>query len=90
VAPRDRFLDFTPDVEWHMGIEIGDLIVGLLVIAFSLIGLFLAAGVYGNEMYIFGLALAGWGAVLVFSLLRRHVHRRAIARLAVRGEKPQG
>ncbi len=73
-----------------MGIEIGDLIVGLLMIAFSLVGLFLAAGVYGNEMYIFELALAGWGAVLVFGLLRRHLNRRNIARPAARGERRQG
>ncbi len=72
-----------------MGIEIGDLVVGLLMIAFSLVGLFFAAGVYGNEMYIFGLALAGWGAVLVFGLLRRHFDRRAVARPAVHGEKPR-
>jgi hypothetical protein len=89
LAARDRFLAFAPDVEWHMGIEIGDLVVGLLMIVFSLIGLFLAANVYGNEIYIFGLALAGWGAVFMFGLLRRYVDRRDTARLAVRGEKPQ-
>lgn len=73
-----------------MGIEIGDLIVGLLMIAFSLTGMFLATGVYGNELYIFGLSAVGWGAVFVFCLLRRHLSRREIARLTLRAEKSQG
>lgn len=70
-----------------MGIEIGDLIVGLLMIAFSLIGLFLAAGLDGNQLYMFGLSSVGWGAVFVFTLLRRYFGQREIAWLSLRTGK---
>lgn len=66
-----------------MDVEIGDLIVGLLMIVFSLIGLFLAAGAHDNEMYVFGLSLAGWGIVFVFGLIRRHYDELDAARAAV-------
>ncbi|HEY1931129.1 MAG TPA: hypothetical protein VGG99_03890 [Acetobacteraceae bacterium] len=73
-----------------MGLEIGDLIIGLSMLAFSLVGLFLAAGAHDNEMYVFGLSLAGWGTVFVFGLLHRYFDRRDAARVAisVRGEQP--
>lgn len=75
-----------------MGIEIGDLIIGLLMLVFSLVGLFLAAGAHDNEMYVFGLSLAGWGAVFIFGLLRRYFDRRDAARTTVHlhGEQPHG
>jgi hypothetical protein len=73
-----------------MGIEIGDLVIGLLMLAFSLVGLFLAAGAHDNEIYVFGLSLAGWGAVFIFGLLHRHFDRRDAMRIALplRGEQP--
>ena len=37
-----------------MEIESGDLVVGLMMAGFGLIGLFLAAGAHDNEMYVFG------------------------------------
>jgi hypothetical protein len=88
---RGRF-DPAPPAERHMGIELGDLAIGLLMLAFSLVGLFLAAGAHDNEMYVFGLSLAGWGAVFIFGLLRRHFDRQDVARVAVQphGEQPHG
>ena len=65
-----------------MDIEVGDLIVGLLMIVLSLAGLFLASGAQDNEMYLFGLSLAGWGIVFVFGLIRRHYDRLDAARVA--------
>ena len=66
-----------------MDIQIGDLIVGLLMTALGLIGLFAAAGAQDNEMYIFGLALAGWAVLFVFGLMRRHYDRCDAARALV-------
>lgn len=63
-----------------MGFETGDIAVGLLVGALGLIGLFLAAGAWDNEMYVFGLVLAGFAVLFDFGLLRRHYDRRDLAR----------
>src|SRR3954454_10043852 len=58
-----------------MGIEPSDLIVGLLMVIFGLIGLILASGAMDNEMYVFGLSLFGFACVFDFGLLRRHFDR---------------
>ena len=55
-----------------MDIEPSDLIVGLLMAAFGLIGLILASGAMDDEMYVFGLSLFGFACVFDFGLLRRH------------------
>ena len=60
-----------------MDIEPGDLIVGLMMIAFGLIGLILAAGAWDDEMYVFGLSLFGFAAVFVLGLIRRHFDKQA-------------
>ena len=67
-----------------MDIEPSDLIVGLLMSAFGLIGLVLAAGAWDNEMYVFGLSLFGFACVFVLGLVRRHFDKREAARAAVR------
>ena len=63
-----------------------------MMLVFGLIGLFLAAGAHDNEMYVFGLSLAGCGGVFIFGLMRRHFDRRDTARVRVptRGEQPHG
>jgi len=66
-----------------MDIEASDLIVGLLTAALGLIGLFLASGAHDDEMYVFGLSLAGFAVVFVFGLIRRHFDRADAARVAV-------
>lgn len=55
-----------------MEVEKGDLIVGALVTVFGLIGLVLASGATDSEIYVFGLSLAGFAAVFVVGLIRRH------------------
>jgi hypothetical protein len=67
-----------------MDIEASDLIVGLLMAALGLIGLFLASGARDIEMSVFGLALAGWSVVFVFGLIRRHFDRTDAARAVVK------
>ena len=63
-----------------MGIEPSDLIVGLLMGAFGLIGLILASGAMDDEMLVFGLSLFGFACVFDFGLLRRHFDKREASR----------
>ena len=65
-----------------MNIEPSDLIVGLLMTAFGLIGLILASGAYDAEMYVFGFSLFGFACVFVAGLVRRHFDRLDAARAA--------
>ena len=58
-----------------MDFEPSDLIVGLLMAVFGLIGLILASGAMDSEMYVFGLSLFGFACVFDFGLLRRHFDR---------------
>jgi hypothetical protein len=67
-----------------MEIDVGDLIVGLMMGLFGLIGLFLVAGATDAEMYVFGLALTGFAVVFDFGLLKRHFDRQDTALAAVR------
>ncbi len=63
-----------------MGIEPSDLIVGLLMAIFGLIGLILASGAMDDEMFVFGLSLFGFACVFDFGLLRRHFDKREASR----------
>ena len=63
-----------------MGIEPSDLIVGLLMAVFGLIGLILASGAMDDEMFVFGLSLFGFACVFDFGLLRRHFDKREAGR----------
>jgi hypothetical protein len=58
-----------------MDIEASDLIVGVMVAVFGLIGLFLGAGATDDEMYVFGLSLAGFSFLFLFGLIRAHYDR---------------
>jgi hypothetical protein len=58
-----------------MDIDPSDLIVGLMMTVFGLVGLILASGAMDNEMYVFGLSLFGFACVFDFGLLRRHFDR---------------
>ncbi len=58
-----------------MDIEPSDLIVGLLMAVFGVIGLILASGAMDDEMYVFGLSLFGLAAVFLLGLIRRHFDR---------------
>jgi hypothetical protein len=64
----------------HMESNASDLVVGLMMAVFGLIGLFLAAGAADSEMYVFGLALSGFALCFNFGLIRRHYDRLEAAR----------
>ena len=69
-----------------METNMSDLIVGLMMAVFGLIGLFLVAGSADAEMYVFGIALTGFAIVFDFGLLKRYYDRRDEARAAARGQ----
>ena len=62
--------------ELQMDIELSDLIVGLMMTVFGVIGLVLASGATDDEMYLFGLSLAGFAVIFDIGLIRRHYDRR--------------
>jgi hypothetical protein len=64
--------------------NVSDLIVGLMMAMFGIIGLFLVSGAADNEMYIFGIALTGFAVCFDFGLLRRHFDRRDAIEAAAR------
>ena len=55
--------------------NMSDVIVGLMMAVFGLIGLFLAAGAADDEMYVFGLSLAAFAACFEFGLIKRYFDR---------------
>jgi hypothetical protein len=63
-----------------MDIEPSDLIVGLLMTTFGIIGLILASGAMDNEMYVFGLSLFGFAVLFDLGLVRRHFDRQEVKR----------
>ena len=69
-----------------MDIEPSDLIVGLMMLVFGVVGLILAAGAVDDEMYVFGLSLFGFACLFIIGQIRHHFDRRDTARVAVRAE----
>ena len=55
--------------------EPSDVIIGVLMAVFGIVGLVLAAGAMDNEMYVFGFSLFGFACVFDAGLLRRHFDR---------------
>jgi hypothetical protein len=66
-----------------MRVPASDLVVGLMVAVFGLVGLILASGALDLEMYVFGLSLAGFATLFVLGLVRRHWDEREAAAVAV-------
>ena len=64
--------------------NISDMVVGLMVAVFGLIGLFLIAGAADVEMNVFGYSLTGFAVCFDFGLIRRHYDRRDAAQAAAR------
>lgn len=64
--------------------NVSDLIVGLMMAVFGIIGLFLVAGAADVEMYIFGLALCGFAVLFDFGLIKRYFDQRDLVRAAAR------
>lgn len=67
-----------------MDIEASDLIVGLMMVVFGLVGLVLGAGAVDDEMYVFGLSLFAFACAFILGLIRQHYNRRDAARAVVR------
>lgn len=66
------------DTDWS------EIIIGLMMAVFGLIGLFLSAGAMDDEMYVFGLSLTGFAVCFEFGLLKAHFDRRDLARARIR------
>lgn len=64
--------------------NLSDIVVGLMMAVFGLIGLFLVAGAADAEMYVFGLALSAFAVCFDFGLIRRYYDRQDAARAAGR------
>ena len=55
-----------------MNVQASDLVVGLMMVVFGVLGLVLASHAVDIEMYIFGLSLTGFAVLFVFGQVRRH------------------
>ncbi len=74
-----------------MDIEPSDLIVGLMMLVFGVVGLILAAGAVDDEIYVFGLSLFAFACLFIIGQIRHHHDRRDAARVAIRTEgNPHG
>jgi len=67
-----------------MDIGASDLIVGLMMLVFAVIGLILGAGAVDNEMYVFGLSLFAFACLFILGLIRAHYDRLDAARAVAR------
>ncbi len=63
-------------------VEAGDVAVGALVGLMGFLGLLMAAGAMDEGIYVFGLSLAGFAAIFIFGLVKRHFDRLDEARHA--------
>ena len=69
-----------------MDIEPSDLIVGLMMLVFGVVGLILAAGAVDDEIYVFGLSLFAFACAFLFGLVRHHYDRQHAARALVQAK----
>jgi len=69
-----------------MKTEVGDWIVGPMVVVFGLIGLFLCGRANDAGMTVFGASLALFAAVFVYGLYRRRHDDHEAARAAAKGD----
>lgn len=67
--------------------DFADLAVGLMMAAFALLGLFLAAGANDDEMSVFGFSLVAFSWIFIMGLVKRHYDRRAPVLAAARAGK---
>jgi hypothetical protein len=81
--PPPQFASHRPGAV-EMESEVSDLVVGLMMAAFGLVGLFLVAGAADNEMYVFGFALCVFAVCFNAGLIRHYFDRRDAVRAALR------
>jgi hypothetical protein len=55
-----------------MQVQASDIVVGLIMALFGLVGLFLASRALDDEMCVFGLSLAGFASLFIFGQIHRH------------------
>jgi hypothetical protein len=55
--------------------SVSSLLVGTMVAAFGVVGLFLVAHAADSEMLLFGVSLAGFAVAFDFNLIRRHYNK---------------
>ena len=55
----------------------GELLVGLMMAVFGIVGLLLSAHARDDEMFVFGLSLAGFSAAFILGLIRVHYDHEA-------------
>ena len=67
-----------------MSIDASEIIVGVMMAVFGLIGLVLGARAVDNEMYVFGLSLFIFACLFGIGLIRVHYNRQEAARAAIR------
>ena len=60
--------------------EVSDIVVGGLMLLLGAIGLVLASGALDDEMYVFGLSLAGFAVLFELGLIRAYFDRKDAAR----------
>ncbi len=65
-----------------MNVEASDIVVGLLMAVFAIIGLLLGAGAMDDEMYIFGISLFLFAVLFIFGQIRRYYDRADARRTA--------
>jgi hypothetical protein len=65
--------------------EVSDIVVGVLVLVLGLVGLVMASGALDNEIYVFGLSLAGFAAIFEIGLIKAHFDRKERAARAGAG-----
>ena len=73
-----------------MKIEGSDLFVGVMVVLLGLIGLVLGSGATDDGIYVFGLSLAGFSAIFLVGLIKRHFDKAEINKAAYAAAVAQG
>lgn len=66
-----------------MRVQASDIIVGLMVAIFGVVGLVLASRAWDIEMTIFGFSLAGFAVLFILGQIRRHFNTLENARVEV-------
>lgn len=64
--------------------EVGDYVAWVLMGAFGLLGLIMASGAHDDEIYVFGLSLAGFAVLFLTGEMVRHCNAADAAHAAAR------
>lgn len=67
-----------------MGLQLGDFVVGFMVLVLGILGLFVAAGALDIEMTIFGWSLVAFSVLFNLGLVKGHFDRQEAVRAEAR------